>query len=245
MGTFMEKSCWEYRNQAWNALGGNWLRAIFSVIGYSVISVAVTFALTFPFSDGSVSYGAASALASFFDIVLCFGLSAIYLGIARREKPSMGTLFAGFSKMFRIVLAGILCAIPPVIFAFVAGFLYLGWIIGGHGLELLLPVLLILTLIGFCIFWTYSLMPLFFVMRDYSECSAWTAIKKSYCLMSGHRFKLFKLHLSFFGWMLLGSITLGIAFFWVGPYMATATAVFYDDLNFTQARPAEESETQT
>ena len=34
----------------------------------------------------------------------------------------------------------------------------------------------------------------------------------------------------FFGWMIVGILTFGIAFLWIGPYMRTATARFYDDL---------------
>ena len=38
------------------------------------------------------------------------------------------------------------------------------------------------------------------------------------------------LQLSFIGWILLAIVTLGIGFLFVGPYMQTANAAFYEDL---------------
>lgn len=58
-----------------------------------------------------------------------------------------------------------------------------------------------------------------------SECRA-----ESMRMMVGHKWRLFCLHFSFIGWMLLSSLTFGILMFWVLPYMRTAEAAFYEDL---------------
>lgn len=41
---------------------------------------------------------------------------------------------------------------------------------------------------------------------------------------------MFYLHLTFIGWFLLSILTLGIGFFWLGPYVQSAQAHFYEDV---------------
>lgn len=48
--------------------------------------------------------------------------------------------------------------------------------------------------------------------------------------MNGNKWRLFCLHFSFIGWMLLGILTFGILYFWIIPYMQTAQAEFYRDI---------------
>ncbi len=55
-------------------------------------------------------------------------------------------------------------------------------------------------------------------------------LKKSAKMMDGHKWEYFVLQLSFIGWMLLGSITLGIAYIWVMPYMTVTQIYYYDEL---------------
>lgn len=64
-------------------------------------------------------------------------------------------------------------------------------------------------------------------------------------MMKGHKFDLFVLHLSFFWWNLLGSVTFGIAYIYVVPYMSAAEAKFYDTIKneyFTNTNSAEYSQ---
>ena len=55
-------------------------------------------------------------------------------------------------------------------------------------------------------------------------------LKKSRTMMNGHKWEYFVLQLSFIGWILLGEITLGIAFIWVLPYMTVTQVYYYDEL---------------
>ena len=48
--------------------------------------------------------------------------------------------------------------------------------------------------------------------------------------MHGHRWRLFCLDISFFGWFLLVGVTFGLGGIFVMPYFATANAAFYEDL---------------
>lgn len=56
------------------------------------------------------------------------------------------------------------------------------------------------------------------------------AITESKLLMDGHKGELFILELTFIGWQLLCSLTLGIGYFWLNPYMNVSRAVFYRNL---------------
>jgi len=58
-------------------------------------------------------------------------------------------------------------------------------------------------------------------------------------MTEGHKMELFVLSLSFIGWILLGSITLGIAYIWVLPYMQTTFVNAYHSLKPVAYTPAE------
>lgn len=63
-----------------------------------------------------------------------------------------------------------------------------------------------------------------------TDLSGNDAIKESMNMMDGYKWDYFVFQLSFIGWILLGSITLGIAYIWVLPYMMTAEIIYYDRL---------------
>ena len=42
--------------------------------------------------------------------------------------------------------------------------------------------------------------------------------------------QLFVLYLSFFGWMILCTLTVGVGFLWLAPYISSSTAAFYEDV---------------
>ena len=59
------------------------------------------------------------------------------------------------------------------------------------------------------------------------------AITASKEMMNGHKGELFILGLSFFGWMLLSVLTLGIGNLWLNPYMNASYAAFYREISYT------------
>lgn len=70
-----------------------------------------------------------------------------------------------------------------------------------------------------------------YIMYDNPSLSPMEAIKESKKIMYGHKMELFKLHLSFLGWILLSVITLNILnIFYVGPYYKTAIALYYEEI---------------
>ena len=81
---------------------------------------------------------------------------------------------------------------------------------------------------------TYSYSMSFYILRDNPDMDANAARKASIEMMKGNKWKLFCLELSFIGWMLLSMLTFGILLLWVGPYMETAKAAFYEELKAKQ-----------
>ena len=67
----------------------------------------------------------------------------------------------------------------------------------------------------------------YYVLAENPQMSANEALNESKAIMDGHKMDLFVLYLSFIPWMLLGSITLGIAYIYVMPYMQLTITNFY------------------
>ena len=70
-----------------------------------------------------------------------------------------------------------------------------------------------------------------YIMTENSEMSAKEAMEVSQQMMRGNKWRLFCLQFSFIGWMILGTLTMGIGFLWVNPYMNAAITAFYDDIS--------------
>lgn len=70
----------------------------------------------------------------------------------------------------------------------------------------------------------------YYIMADNPGISYKEARERSEKMMEGHKMRLFCLHLSFIGWMILSAFTFGILLFWIQPYMNTAVAAFYEEL---------------
>lgn len=82
---------------------------------------------------------------------------------------------------------------------------------------------------GFIAAYSYAMAP--FIMQENPGMKAKEAISASKEMMDGHKWDLFVLDLSFIGWHLLCSLTLGIGYLWLNPYMNTSHAAFYRQLN--------------
>ena len=74
----------------------------------------------------------------------------------------------------------------------------------------------------------YSMVP--YLLHDYPELTPREAMKISREMMSGQKWELFVLDLTFIGWILLSIITFGVGMIFVEPYMSTARAAFYENL---------------
>ena len=73
-----------------------------------------------------------------------------------------------------------------------------------------------------------------YILAENPDLSASEAIEQSKSMMAGNRWRLFCLHVSFIGWDILCSLTLGIGYLWLNPYKQAATAAFYREISGTE-----------
>ena len=75
----------------------------------------------------------------------------------------------------------------------------------------------------------YAMIP--YILADKPELSTSEAFLWSKKMMSGNKFRLFKLELSFIGWQFLCLFTFGIGFMFLQPYMNAAKAEFFMEVS--------------
>ena len=118
--------------------------------------------------------------------------------------PEAGALFAPFKQYARTVGAVLLVFVYTLLWT------------------------LLLVIPGIIKAYSYSMT--FYILRENPEMTAGDAITASQKMMDGHKMALFLLSLSFIGWAILASITFGIGYLWLIPYIYTAYAAFYETL---------------
>lgn len=110
----------------------------------------------------------------------------------------------------------------------------------GHINSLYVSLSFICWIIGFVMLmiksYAYSQAELILLdrMEDGKDLDPFDIFKESKTLMTGKKFDLFILHLSFIGWYILTGFTFGLALIYVLPYTTTADAIFYDQLRTTK-----------
>ena len=137
---------------------------------------------------------------------LSFGLNYLFLKQARDHQPmDLGDMFKGFSNDFgQNLLIGLMTAIFTALWS----------------LLLIVP--------GIVKAYSYSMV--YYIKADHPEYDWRQCIAESQAMMNGHKMDLFILDLSFIGWMIVGSLCLGVGTLWVSAYMEAARAHFYESI---------------
>ena len=146
------------------------------------------------------------------------GLALIQLSALRGEKVEFGDMFKGFNNFGTNCGAGVLVAVYTILWSLL---FYIPSIVKAY---------------------SYSMT--FYILADHPEMGASEAITASRKMMDGHKWDLFVLDLSFFWWILLSTITCGLALIYVEPYMELSHASFYEtikDMNNGAAPAAPEA----
>lgn len=136
--------------------------------------------------------------------VFSLGFAILFLNLIRSNNANLGDLFKGFKNFGRALLAYVLMVLFVML-----------WF-----LLLIIP--------GIIAAIKYS--QTFYILADNPDIKAIDAIRESKRMMDGHKWKYFKLQLSFIGWALLGILTLGIGYLWLVQYMYASYALFYENL---------------
>ena len=153
--------------------------------------------------NGSIGGSIISGVATLLLIFLLVGSEWYTLNVAREETPDFQSVFDGITKMpIKVLLITIIRSIMCYVFA----------------IFLIVPII-------FPIYW---FRPVFYIAKDKQGMSFIKVMAESIKLMKGNKMAWFKLDLSFIGWYILNTVTLGFAGFYSLPIMKTTYAEFYD-----------------
>jgi len=202
-------------------LSGNWGKTILTLIFFGVIQGLIHMIFNGPanlYYHGQLFLGyeetipaGPTAIISFITSILSavtgYGFSVFLLKLIRSEDRSFSDLFYYFKNGHQFVRAA-LTTILVTIFVFL-------WF-------------LLFVIPGIIKGIAYSQVS--YILKDHPEMKPLDAITLSRRMMDGYKWKYFLLCLSFIGWAILGVITLGIAFLYVGPYYYATITQFYEEV---------------
>ena len=135
---------------------------------------------------------------------MSWAYTIIFLRLIRKEEIRFSQIFDGFTNEYLRYLGTLLL----------------------QGIYIILWTLL-LVVPGVMKACSYSMT--YYILKD-EPLSYNRAIEKSMLMMEGYKMKFFLMNLYFIGWGILCLLTLGIGFFWLGPYVTTCNAAFYEDV---------------
>ena len=133
-----------------------------------------------------------------------YGMAYIFLKQARDHQPvQLGDMLRGFQDDFG---GTFLFCLMTSLFTFLWSLLFV------------IP--------GIVKAYAYSMA--YYIKLDHPDYGWNACITASRQLMDGHKWEKFVLDLSFLGWIIVGSLCLGVGTLWVTPYMEAANAQFYE-----------------
>lgn len=168
-----------------------------------------------------IIYAAASFILSFITFVgpliltiivapaFTLSLIKVYLNVVSGTKPEVADSFCGFNDFWSAFKVNFLVGL----FTFLWSLLFI------------IP--------GIVKSFSYSMS--MYILAENKGKPALECIRESKDMTNGYKMDLFFLGLSFIGWLLLCSITLGIALIWVAPYMC---ATYTNAYNFLKTQKA-------
>lgn len=230
----MTKTRSELKTEAKQMLKGRWGSAILLNLIPTLISLAIAAIIAFTvyrtlvglgvdfesmtattdMPGGGGSGGGSGFFGGILTAIFSAGISWTYLDLLRNRKQTINPLSDAFRAFKSPFLWGIIALyILTSLFSFL-------W-----ALLLIIP--------GIIKSFAYS--QSYFIYYDVLEETGekmgfLDTITASRRLMDGNKMSLFVLYLSFIPWYILATLTLGIGYLWLNPYVSATTAAFYDNL---------------
>lgn len=164
-------------------------------------------------------------------IPLAFGLVGAYMKLKNGEEVSALEVvtfgFKNFGRAWKVALQAFLKMLAPIIIFIIAMVISIFFIVSdsivkGLGIALIIAASVYLYSESL----KYSLAN--FIAIEETALSSGEAVKKSKELMTNHRADFFVLNLTFIGWAILATLTLGIGMLWLIPYMQVSQICFYE-----------------
>lgn len=201
------------RNEARRHLDGSWGTFVLMTFLYTIISAICELPSQVAELLSAGGFGSAPLIATLslisFGLVLClmpmgWSYTVSFLKHSRGDEAELSDLFSGYKDFSRVL-----------------GTVFL------QGLYTFLWTLLLIVP-GIIKSLSYALTP--YILHDHPELQYNSAIERSMKMMDGNKLRLFLLLLSFIGWAILALFTLGLAFFWLFPYISASVTAFYEDV---------------
>ena len=229
----------DLKDQALSTLKGKW---------GSFVGLTFIYILLYVLASGLAQYGAIFQGSSFTTLAIVltiiggiitilfvpmqYGYYIAHLNASRQDLPAeIGDLFCGYRRfadvfvtMLLQMLAILAAALPYLIF--LIAWEHFHFLDDHFALSSVVAVLLLIPI--FILALAYTLVP--FILHDRPELHPVEVLRESRMMMYGHKWELFLLILSFFGWLILAVFTLGIGLLWLAPYMSMTIVKFYEQL---------------
>lgn len=159
------------------------------------------------------------------------GYLKLHLNICTGQPYEVGDLFFAFKNHLLKFICLALClwllslivVIPMVLIGLIAIYM------PGAAVIALGIVVFIATYIGLIII-MMNLSMVMYIMVENPETGVIDCMKESFRIMKGNKLRLFYIGLSFIGVYLLATLSFGIGYLWVAPYMSITITLFYLDI---------------
>lgn len=223
----------QIRAEARNSLTGKWGKAALLTLVFGVIDYLITFLLNLvPMVGGLISLVITP--------VLAFGFLVSIIKLKRSEEVGYIDFFKNgfnqFGKVWGVIGQTILKMILPIVAIIISIILIaiggVSTVTSGEGMGFLaiLGVILYIVSLIWAIVKGFSYVLAQYILYDNPDMDSKSIVEKSEELMQGHKWAWFWLPITFIGWIILGTLSFGIGFLWIMPYLQVALVIFYEDL---------------
>lgn len=234
----MKHSSAQLKKMARTALSGKWKTAAMFTLLNTLLNMGLSLCST-PFENSTSTMGIAigwiiSVIVSLITGLFSAGSVFFYLNICRGCEYSYKNLFYAFkADPDRFLIVTLVTSAPTLLFTLPSLLVP----VPSETASLSLWFTYMITVMGslyagIIVSWILSLFFAlsYYLLLDYPEMGAMDALKLSANLMKGNKGRYIYISLSFIGWIILSVFTLGIALFWIEPYINATRACFYGDI---------------
>lgn len=210
----------EIKRKAWEISKKNmkliWLSYGFvAILFFAIDTLCSRINITFPkcvlnifgtcvYSVGSImSFSLSTILSVFISFLIC-GQCNILMNIVRKKDADFNDLFKYKSSCLKIFAMALL-------------------------IKLLISLGALLIIPGIILQLCYSFVYYMYIDNN-EDLNIKESLRKSRKLIYGYKLDYLFFCFSFIGWILLGALTLGIAYIWVIPFMLVSDALYYEEL---------------
>jgi uncharacterized membrane protein len=237
----------ELRAKAREALQGKWGKAALLALCYGLITFVINFVIGLIPIIGSL-------ITFVISLPISFGILVSFMKLKRDEDITytdfLNIGFSNFGKIWGVFGNMVLKMIIPIVLVVI--FLIIFTVgIGGSAASHMVTTysshsyagmtagfggVAIVGLIGYFVSLIYAVIKgylyslSYYVLYDNPDKSGKEIVEISESLMRGNRWRFFWLGLTFIGWSILCTFTLGIGLLWLMPYIMVSFVCFYEDL---------------